>query len=260
MSLKQIILVLCCLLIGASLLVAQEVDSLQLKAQQADKTNNADLYYNLGVDYFAAGNQGMANLYFLKALNLNSAHKMAKANLDLALRLSSDANLYPQRLFLVRALFQGLDFLSVNRVAYLSLILLLCCGFSLLWLLFYDPEKERALPIFMLILFATLCLASFSIMGFKAYAQKHNQQAVIIARNVSLMPLDTAATKPITEVHAGLIVTVLEAKPDYYAVRLPNGQLGRVESESLRQVSAKAVRSSYVSQERPTDVPDGSVK
>jgi tetratricopeptide (TPR) repeat protein len=237
-TLKQIILLLCCLLIGAPLLVAQEADSLQHKAQQADKTNNADLYYNLGVDYFAAGNQGMANLYFLRALNLNSAHKMAKANLDLAVRLSSDANLYPERLFLVRALFQGLDFLSVNRVAYLSLILLLFSGLSLLWLLFYDPDKERALPILVLILFATLCLGSFSIMGFKSYAQKHNQQAVVVARATSLMPMDTEATKPITEIHAGLIVTVLETKPDYYAVRLPNGQVGRVVSESLRQVRA----------------------
>ncbi|PKN72742.1 MAG: hypothetical protein CVU50_06290 [Candidatus Cloacimonetes bacterium HGW-Cloacimonetes-3] len=212
--------------------VAAQVDSL---AADAD-VHNADYYYNKAVDYFASGNHGYANLYYLKALRLNTAHKYARANLDLAIRMSPDSKLYPERLFLVRVLFQGLDFLSVNRLAMLSLVLLLLTALSLAWLLFYDPDKERALPILSLALLGILCLSSFSLLGVKSYRQRHNQLAVLIAGNEQLLPLSDTATKPLAEIHAGLIVTIMETKGEYVIVRLPNGQVGKLPAKAIAKV------------------------
>ncbi len=209
-----------------------QVDSL---AADSD-IHNADYYYNKAVDYFASGNQGYANLYYLKALRLNTAHKYARANLDLAIRMSPDSKLYPERLFLVRALFQGLDFLSVNRLAMLSLVLLLLTALSLAWLLFYDPDKERALPILSLALLCLLCISSFTLLGVKSYRQRNNPLGVLVAGNEQLLPLSDTSTKPITDIHAGLIVTILETKGEFVIVRLPNGQVGKLPAAAVAKV------------------------
>lgn len=114
-------------------------------AKEKQEPHNADYYYNQAVSYFDSGNQAYANLYYLKALNLNSAHKQARANLELSIRLSADSKLYPQHKFLVNATYRMLWFFSVNRLAIISLILLLLASLCLAWLLFYDPDKRACL-------------------------------------------------------------------------------------------------------------------
>jgi len=225
------------IIVAVCLPLSATVDSLSTSepTSQAD-INNADYYYNKGLDYFAAGNQGYANLYFLKALNLNSSHKYARVNLDLAVRMSPDSKLYPEHLFLVRLMFQVLDILSVNRLAVLSLLLLLLTALSLAWLLFYDPDKERALPLLFFVLLLLLCIGSFTSLGIKSHKQRHSPLAVLIAGNTQLLPLSETESKPLADIHAGLILNFIETKGEYSVVRLPNGQMGRILSSEIVKV------------------------
>ncbi len=209
-------------------------DSLQEAVKLAEKSRNADLYYNLGVDFFSLGEVGSANLYFLRALNIDSAHKYARANLETTIRLGQDARLYPEHLFLVRVFLQILDFFSVNRLAVISLILLLATAGVLVWLLFFDPEKERALPILLLAFFLLLCLASFIALGIKSYQQKNNSRAVLQAAVSSFYPPKGDAA--LFQVHAGLWVKVLNDKGAYWLVQLPDGQTGRIKAADLEKV------------------------
>lgn len=55
--------------------------TLQKLEAKLHKVKNADLFYDMGVCHYQLGNTGKAVLYFLRALNLNSAHKQAKQNL-----------------------------------------------------------------------------------------------------------------------------------------------------------------------------------
>ncbi|MDD2228909.1 MAG: hypothetical protein PHY48_05825 [Candidatus Cloacimonetes bacterium] len=225
------------IVVAACLPLSAQMDSLSTgKPTDQVDINNADYYYNKGLDYFAAGNQGYANLYFLKALNLNSAHKYARANLDLSVRMSADNKLYPEHLFLVQLMFKTLDFFSVNRLASLSLLLLLLAAISLVWLLFYNPEKERALPLLIFVLFLLLCISSFTSLAIKSHKQKHNQFAVLIAGNTQLLPMSETESKPLADIHAGLIFTLIETKGEYSIVRLPNGLIGRVLSAEIAKV------------------------
>jgi len=209
-------------------------DSLQQAIKLAAKSRNADLFYNLGVDYFSLGERGKANLYFLRALNINSAHKYARANLETSIRLGLDARLYPEHLFLVRVLLQGLDFFSVQRLALLSLILFLGSALSLIWLLYYDPDKERALPILVLALFLLLTLSSFTALGIKSYQQRHNTQAVLISSSSPFYP--PQGSTALFDVHSGMIVKVLNDRGKFWLVRLPDGQSGRLLGEHLEKV------------------------
>lgn len=209
-------------------------DSLQRATRIAEKSRNADRYYNLGVDYFTLGEVGQANLYFLRALNINSAHKYARANLDTSTRLGQDARLYPEHLFLVRVFLLVLDFFSVNRLAWISLILLFVSALLFIWLLYYDPEKERALPILLLALFLLLCISSFTALGIKSYQQKRNSHAVLQASVSPFYP--PKGNTALFEVHAGLVLQVLNDKGTYWLVRLPDGQTGRLKASDLEKV------------------------
>jgi len=199
--------------------------------------HNADYYYNRAVDYFASGNQAHANLYFLKALHLNSAHKYARANLDLSIRLSSDSKLYPQHKFLVNATYRLLWFFSVNRLAIISLVLLFLTALCLAWLLFYDPDKERALPLLCFITLCLLCFFSFTLLGYNSYQQRNNNLGVVLSPTEQL--LSASESNVLMDVHAGLIVRVLEAKGDYWLLRLPDGQVGRLPKDAIALVSPR---------------------
>jgi len=111
-------------------------DTLDKAMRIAEQKKNPDLFYNLGVEFFSRGEIGMANLYFLKALNINSAHSPARTNLELSIHYSPDADLYPEQLFLVQVLFKVLNYLSVNRLAIIGLVFLFLSALSLCWLLF----------------------------------------------------------------------------------------------------------------------------
>ena len=214
--------------------LTQLPDSLDKAIRDAEQKKNADLFYNLGVDFFARGDIGMANLYFLKALNINSAHSQAKNNLNLSIRYSPDADLYPEHLFLVQVLYKVLDFFSVNRLAIFVLIFLFLSALALCWLLFYDPEKERALPILVLALCLIICIASSITLRIKLHHQKHNPNAVVILNQTNL--LSPTSNNVIQTVHSGLIVKIVQSENNHYLVHLPNGQLGRLKKEAVKTV------------------------
>jgi uncharacterized protein YgiM (DUF1202 family) len=48
--------------------------------------------------------------------------------------------------------------------------------------------------------------------------------------------LSPASNNVIQEVHSGLIVKIVQENGNYYLVRLPDNQLGRVKKEVIRKV------------------------
>lgn len=215
-------------------LAASEYD--ELKALEEQGIQNSDLYYNLGVTYWQLGESGMANLYFLRALNIDSAHKPAKENLSYVVGLSQDRDLYPQRLFLLQIFWEVYDFLSLNRMAILTLFLLLISVLSLSWLLHYDPDKERGLPSLILGICLFLLLSSISLLGVKAYRQAHNPKAVLIQSQADLRAEADDKASRVAVIHEALILIVEGSSQGWSLVRLPDGNSGWVQNEAIRRV------------------------
>jgi uncharacterized membrane protein len=215
-------------------LAASEFD--QLKALEEQGLQNPDLYYNLGVTHWQLGESGMANLYFLRALNLDSAHKPAKENLNYVIALSQDRDLYPQRLFLLQIFWEVYDFLSLNRMALLTLLLLLITVLSLSWLMHYDPDKERGFPslIFSICLF--MLLISTALLAVKAYRHAHNSKAVLIQSQADLRAEANPKASRVAAVHEALILIVEDSREGWSLVRLPDGKSGWIESKAIRRV------------------------
>jgi len=231
--LKRLILTI----IGVLFLLCLQANALeQMKSLEAGGVRNADLYYNLGVGYWQTGQSGMANLYFLRALNLDSAHKSAGENLDYIIGMSQDKELYPQRLFLVRVFFRAYDFMTLNRMALLSLILLLLCALSVHWLLHYDPDKERGLPTLISGIFFVLFLISVLFLGVKAYRQAFNAKAVVISPKADLRSEATSEASRVAVVHEALILIIEKESEGWCLVRLPDGNKGWLPEDDLMRV------------------------
>lgn len=217
-----------------SLASASEFDKLQ-KLEQ-DGLVNADLYYNLGVANWQMGNSGVANLYFLKALNTNSSHKQAKENLQYVIDVSQDKDLYSERLFLVRAFLNLYDFFTLNRLAIVCLVLLFVSILALHWLLHYDPEKEKGLPTLVLGICLFLFAVAVVLAGVKGFRQKFNDKAVVILPEATLRKDGTEDSSRVAVLHEALIVHVEKETASMSFVRLPDGNSGWVDSSAIRKV------------------------
>jgi tetratricopeptide (TPR) repeat protein len=211
----------------------------RLKMVEGRGIKNADLYYNLGVTYWQIGQSGMANLYFLKALNLDSAHKSAKENLNYAIALSPDREIYPQRGFLLRLFYEIYDFMNLNRIAALSLVLLVISAILLSWTLHYNPQKERDLPILILSISLFLLIVSSAFLSVKAYRQIHNSKAVLLIEQAELREEADLDSKRVAVIHEGIIMDIIDCDGDWLLLQLPDGNSGWLEAAAIGRVVEK---------------------
>jgi len=228
LGLSLMLLTLC------GILQASEFDRLRMMEERG--VQNADLYYNLGVTYWQIGQSGMANLYFLKALNLDSAHKLAKENLNYAISLSADRELYPPKPFLLRLFYEIYDFMNLNRIASLSLLLLLLTAATFSWLLHYDPSKERELPTLVFGISLFLLLSSVVFLSIKAYRRAHNPKAVLLQSEANLRSEADPEAQRVAVIHEAIIMDVLRDEGEWSLVRLPDGSSGWLKSDAIGRV------------------------
>mgnify|MGYP001347358629 CR=1 FL=1 len=208
----------------------------QLQEQEASGIENADLYYNLGVGYWQTGESAKSCLYFLRALNLDSAHKQARENLDYLKAISLDKDLYPQNPFLIRIFLAFWDFMNINRMALATLVLLLITAISLSWLMHYDPQKERGLPSLIFGICLTIFTISAAFLGVKAYRMQHNAKAVIMSPELELKSSANMKASRVAVVHEALIVQVEEQSEGWSRVRTPDGNAGWLPSSEIMRV------------------------
>ncbi|MFA7543239.1 MAG: hypothetical protein WCY84_02590 [Candidatus Cloacimonadaceae bacterium] len=230
---KRILLILMLLLAFIALSASEWEKLLEL---DTSGVQNADLYYNIGVGYWQDGQSGMANLYFLRALNLDSNHRAAKENLEYVIELSPDKSLYPQRQFLVSAFWQFYDFLTLNRLALISLVLFALFAAAWVWLLNYPLEKERGLPELVLGIMLFLFLSSASLLGIKAYRRAYNNKAVMISQQEFLRQNIQSDSEKLMMLHEGVVLELIRTGKESHLVRTPDGVKGWLPAASIRMV------------------------
>jgi tetratricopeptide (TPR) repeat protein len=216
-------------------LYASEFEKLKMAEERG--TENPDLYYNLGVTYWQTGHSGMATLYFLKALNLDSAHRLARENLEYAINLSQDRELYPQRLFLVKVFLSAYNFMNLNRMAVLCLVFLVLSALSLLWYVNYDPDKERGLPGLLLGITLTLLFTLVFFTAVKAYRRSNNKQAVLIESEAELREEADSTARRSAKIHEGIILQIRKRDADWSLVNLPDGRSGWILNQYIGMVN-----------------------
>ncbi len=210
------------------------LDKLQQFEQKGIK--NADLYNNIGICHFHLGNNGLAALYFLRAQSLNSAHHEARENLEYIIDLSPDKAMYPEHVYLVQLFFRVYNYLDINRLALVVLLLVAFFVLSLHWLLNYDPSRERGLPILM-ILISLILLTSFSAMLITKYRRiTYNKKAVLIAAETDGYDGSGTQYNKLFTIREALILQVEKSNEGWSLVSLPNGISGWVQDKDIARV------------------------
>ena len=207
-----------------------------LKAVEAKGIENPDLFNDIGLANYHLNRPAQANLYFLKALNLNSAHREAAHNLDFVCRLSRDRELYPQRQFLETFFYGKYDFFNLNRAAIAALIMLLLSALCLHWLMHCDPDKERGLPTLLLIISLLFLLFFSGLTATKAYRMSHNNKAVVKSDNTALYSRPERTARSSIVVNEALVVLIGEHQADWSRIILPDGSSHWVPSSALLAV------------------------
>lgn len=234
---KSFILLLFVLLILPAFGISIE----ELKELEGKGTINADLYYNIGVLYQAENELASATLYYLKALNLNSAHAAAKENLSFVQMLSLDRERYPQHLFLPRIFIGLYGFMNLNRMALYLLISFIFAALAFLWLALYDKEKEKGLPVlvFSLLLFFFLLGVFFSVIKYHRY--QNNSRAVLFAESAELYQSPSHTSSRVDKIHKAIVLDVIKSEGNWHLVRIPDGSKGWLYEPELKRVKeAKA--------------------
>lgn len=190
------------LLFCAVVLVAQsDTDSLQTLTGAASQTSpneytstlsrleklsaagvrNADMYYDLGVCNYHLGERGLAVLNFLRALNIDSAHKHARENLVYIHAVSPDLPQAPEQPYLLQLFLRIYDFFSLNRLALSVLVFALLTALSLHLFFHYPPDKEHGLPILAVLICGILLLGFGSALLVKNHRYLNNNKAVVLS-------------------------------------------------------------------------------
>ncbi len=195
---------------------------------------NADLYYDLGVCYYHLGNRGQAVLNFLRALNINSAHPQARENLIYIHALDPSLPREPQQPYLVQLFLNIYAFFSLNRLALTVLVLALLTTLSLHLLFHYPPDRERGLPVLLVLIFGILLLGFSGALLVKHHRWLHNPKAVVLTS--AELRTAPASGRMLKELSPASTVTVKAAAGAQFQVVLPDGLSGWISRQAVELV------------------------
>lgn len=199
-------------------------------------TISSELYYNLGNCYYKLNKVAPTIYNYEKALKLNPLNEDAKNNLIIAKRLTLD-RIEP----LPKSVFQKfnenyLQKFTYNTWAIIAVVLSFLA--SLLFLLFYfadAPSKKR--------IFFTTSMVSFLLLAvtvaitYSQYSQAKNTiQAIIFTEEVSVNNEPTSGANEVFTLHEGTKVLVLDTVDNWKKIKLIDGKVGWIQSESLKEL------------------------
>jgi len=197
---------------------------------------NSDLYNQLGLSYYHQGKPGLAVLWFLRALRINSSHGDAKNNLEYAISQSPDRELYPESTFLSELFLRIYDFFTLNALAVIVLILLILTIICLHWIIHLDQTQERAVPVMWLIIIGFAFVSFVTLLSLKYRDFHSDSKAVIIANMVDGYSGPGSEYGRLFTIHEALMVQISRVDREWALITLPNGGAGWIPASSLMKV------------------------
>ncbi len=209
----------------------------KLEQTAAQGVSNADLFHDIGVCQFHLGERGKAVLWFLRALNLDSAHKASRQNLEYIESNQPSEQEEAHEPYLAQLFLSIWNFFSLNRLAIVVLILAVLTTLSLHLLFFYPPQKERGLPVLAVMVSAILLLVFGIALGVKNHRHRHNSKAVVISETE--LKAQAQGGKTVAVLPAGTVVERKQSGTTSLQVILPDGQGGWIDKKAVELIVPK---------------------
>ncbi len=191
------------------------------------------LYYNLGNTYYQTGQRGKAILNYERALRLNPNDEATRHNLRIARAALPERYEQLPQLFFLDWRDGFVRLLPVDGWATVLVVLVmaisLCTG-----LFFVIRNRVLKKTVFMLglVLLISLFLSIYATN--RQYHFHHvRQEAVVMSPRVTAKSAPGERGIDVFVIHEGVKVVIQSELMDWYEVRLPNGNVGWINSETL---------------------------
>jgi tetratricopeptide (TPR) repeat protein len=197
----------------------------------------ADLYFNLGTVLLRQNRLGPAILYLERAVRAAPNDTEVAANLAQAQRMRLD------KLVDAPEAAAGGSGPLANFVAQNTQADIWTMAFLILWmlgwalLLLRRLAGRRAWLSIVGIALLALSLLSGAILASHIYADRHGQEAIVLAAVLPVREGPNAQFKVEFEIHEGLKVQIIEREASFQRIRLLNGLQGWVPAHGLAEVS-----------------------
>ncbi len=192
------------------------------------------LFYNLANAHYETGDLGRAILYYKKAQRLAPRDKEVAANLRIAqarakVTIRPDAVALPQslgrRLAKLFSLFEGVAAsLTFRWLLVISVVLVIFFGQTRRWLLRIS------------LVLAVLFYLSVGITIYKAYIQRTQKQAVVLARDCPVRKTPDGNSGTAAVLREGTTVDVKHQQNGWYRVALGDGKVGWIRGDYLEEI------------------------
>ncbi len=202
-------------------------------------SNDPNLYYNIGTCHYQLNNIGKAVLYYKRGLLLDSSNQRIRDALASIEEQIINTDDYSQS-FLNRLIMDSYNYLSLNRLAWLTLFCIFLFGL-MLFLSLSSKLNISVLAKRFYLTFSVFLLASVVTISFIKYISfKNNDQIVIIEDKTIIKKADeNRVLLTQKKLKAGTTLKYLGQKDDNSIVALPNGERILIDKDSYSFVKAK---------------------
>ncbi len=203
----------------------------------AEEYESASLYYNLGNAFAALGDAGRAVLWFERAKRLNPGGDDIDFNLrvlrDKIARIGAAEVVAenPQIFTGVAKFFGSFPYRPIRNI-----FLLIYFLFSALLLYFTIRGSTRKIVKISLVAFGVLSLISGSVFAGKIVHLESDRRAVILDEAAAATEGPDEDLKELFTVPEGWVVEIMEVRPAWRLVKLPNGLTGWIPESKLGEI------------------------
>lgn len=212
-----------------------EAISLYKKIEKSGEIS-ADLYYNLGNSYYKLNEVAPSIYYFEKALKVNPSHEDAANNLRFANRMTIDEIESLPKTFLQKIGANVIHQFSFETWAAVAVIASFLAAILFLFYYFSKTTKQKLL-FFNLSLIVSVLFAITIFFAFSAYNfYKKNRAAIIFDAKVEINNAPSGRSEVIFELHEGTKVLILDDLDNWKKIKLADGKIGWINSNSLKEI------------------------
>ncbi len=197
---------------------------------------NFETYYNLGNAYFKTGQVPLAIYYYEKALQLNPANEDAKHNLSFVNSLiAGDSKVVPQA-FHIRFADAVMKIMSPDAWAVTGILLFVLTLVALAFFLLQTNIKLKRLLFYASFLGIILTISSWYFGSRMHKSITQSDYAIIMVASAGIKSSPDKSSADIYVANAGTKVKILSKLGDWFEVRVPDGNKGWIQIESLKQL------------------------
>jgi len=193
------------------------------------------VYFNLGNCYFKSDSIPLAILYYEKAKKLKPAEDDITFNLQMAYDKTTDKMNDSPDLFFYS---WGRNFVNSLSLNLWSAVITLAFALALTFFFFYFRSSTRNTKIINFWLGAVLLIVAL-IASYSSYQQYQlfykQKEAIVFAYSVNIKSAPGGGTT-LFVLHEGSKVLILETENDWLKIKIPDGTVGWIPSNALREI------------------------